>query len=168
MDARGRRRREWRKMTEQKLSATDAAHKSETLVCWDNYAYTRPIAEALTATFAVPFGNQDMGGGCIFVTHDGFLEDGVYLVIGSGYEGYEDLHGQPDDSYGVGVGVFDSKQGHSLRAFADDDTATTPEAIVELAKKALALASEYDASDGTYTVWTRHLDGSETRGRYRD
>jgi hypothetical protein len=153
-------------MTEQ--SQIENKHNSERQINWDNYAYIRPIAEALTAMFAVRFGAEDMGGGCAFVTHDGFLEGGVYLVLGSGYGGYDDLQAQPDDSYGVGFGVHDSTRGHSLRAFADDDTATTPEAIVELAKKALALASEYDASDGTYTVWTRHLDGSETRGRYRD
>lgn len=166
VDARGWRRREWREMTEQKL--IENRHNSERHINWDNYAYSRPIAAALTATFAVPFGNQDMGGGCIFLTHDSILEGGVYLIVGSGYDGYKRLHGQPDDGYGVGVGVYDSDQGYSSRAYADDQTATTPEAVVELAKKALALVSEYDASDGTYTVWTRHLDGSETRGRYRD
>jgi hypothetical protein len=148
-------------MTEQ--NQIENSHNSKRLICWDNYTFTRPIADALTATFAVPFSNQDIGG-CVYIASDGLLEGGVYLVIGSGYDGYEDRHCQPDDSYGVAV----CDHGHNSRAFADDETATTPEAVVELAKKALALVSEYDASDGTYTVWTRHLDGSETRGRYRD
>jgi hypothetical protein len=62
------------------------------------------------------------------------LESGVYLVVGSGHDGYERLHGQPDDGYGVGV--FDSNQGLCSGTFADDRTATTPEAAVELAKGA--------------------------------
>ncbi|CPR10410.1 hypothetical protein BN971_01842 [Mycobacterium bohemicum DSM 44277] len=151
-------------MTE--LNQIENGHNSERQINWDNYAYTRPIAAALTATFAVPFGNQDMGGGRVFISHDSILEGGVYLMVGSGFDGpsmtvCETV--EPDDGYGVGLY---NRQGYT-QAFAEDQTATTPEAVVALAKKALALASEYDASDGTYTVWTRHLDGSETRHRYR-
>ena len=83
-------------MTEQ----IENRHNSERQINWDNYAYTRPIAEALTATFAVPFGNHDMGGR-VYVAHDGVLEGGVYLVVGSGFDGYENLHGGLDDGYGV-------------------------------------------------------------------
>ncbi len=138
---------------------------SERVICWANYAYTQPLADALTAMFAVPFSAQDLGGSRVYVTHDGLLEGGVYLIVGAGFAGYEDPHGRPDGGYSVGV--HDSDQ-YSCQGVADDHTATTAESVVELAKKALALASDYDASDDTFTVWTRNVDGSETQGRYRN
>ncbi|ORW29199.1 hypothetical protein AWB91_24560 [Mycobacterium paraense] len=148
-------------MTEQ----IEDRHNPERQINWDNYAYTLPFTEALTRTFAVPFGNQDIGGN-VYVAHDGFLEGGVYLVVGSGFDCPTMTvceRVETDDGYGVGIC---NREGYTL-ACAEDQTATTPEDVVVLAKKALALASEYDISDSTYTLWTRHLDGSETRGRER-
>lgn len=140
---------------------------------WAQYDYTRPIAEALQATFHIGFSNENTGGGCICLSSDGNLENGVYVLIGSALDGplltsderahYEAERGHPD---GYGVGIYDAEDGYS-RAMAVDWKAQTPDEVAELVKRALSLLSEFDPTDDTYTVWTRGADGLERRERFR-
>jgi hypothetical protein len=132
---------------------------------WDQYDYARPIAAHLSEVFGVKFGSENTGGGCICIAHDGELEGGVYLLVGSAWDGplltaaeradYQAREGHPD---GYGVGIYDADSGHGV-ASAIDWQAQTPEQVGELARRALDMAAQHRGGD-TYPEWVRAVDGT--------
>lgn len=130
---------------------------------WHNYRYTDPVAEALSKALGATVELYNTGGGCICL--HATLEGGIYILVGSGVDGpllYEEERTGVPFGGGYGVGVYNESaawDGRTL-AYACDEQATTGEQVVDLARRALQLAST--ATAGHYTVWKRHVAGEIT------
>jgi hypothetical protein len=135
---------------------------------WNQYAYARPVAEKLTASFGVSFALENTGGGCICIV-SGPLEGNVYVVLGSGVDGplstaedrnnYAAEHNGNFD--GWGVGVYDHDTGHG-RADVSDALAGDDD-VVEMIRRALATAAAQRDPD-RYPSWRRDATGKISEG----
>lgn len=127
---------------------------------WDNYRYTDPVAQALAAALGAEVELYNTGGGCICLYAQ--LEGGIYILVGSGVDGplmYESERADVPFGGGYGIGVYnesDSWEGRTL-AYARDDRATTGAEVVDLARRALGMASEATAEH--YLEWHRDAAG---------
>ena len=124
---------------------------------WESYAYTDPIAEALTAEFGTEFGLYNTGGGCLCL--HATLEGGMYVLIGSGIDGplwdNEDRATVPHGG-GYGVGIYREESGDTL-AHAQDHRAETGGDVIVLVRRAIGLIAS--STDEQYACWTRTVDG---------
>lgn len=127
---------------------------------WDQYRYTDPVAQALTAALGTTVELYNTGGGCICLHAQ--LEGGIYILVGSGVDGplwSESERADVPFGGGYGVGVYNesaSWDGRTL-AYACDDRATTGAEVVDLVSRALRLAGE--ATSDHYLEWHRDAAG---------
>ena len=136
------------------------------MVDWDAYRYTDPLSEALAAALGTTVELYNTGGGCICL--HATLEGGIYILVGSGTDGpllracerVMSPHGG-----GYGVGVYDTDSGDT-RAYACDEQATTGEQVVELAQRALTMASK--KAGGYYPAWRKDAAGKIAEKLWRD
>lgn len=134
---------------------------------WDNYSYTDPISQALTAEFGTEFRLENTGGGCICI--EALLEGGYRLLVGCAVDGpllREDE--RPDYSFdgGYGVGIYDDREpwtGETL-AYAIDYQAETAADVIALVYQAMNLMTRH--TEDTYVTWTRDVDGTESEKLY--
>lgn len=129
---------------------------------WNGYRYTDPIAQALTKEHGTEVDLYNTGGGCICLR--GQLEGGIYILVGSGFDGpllYEEERADVPFGGGYGVGVYNENaawDGRTL-AYACDDRATTGEEVVGLARRALGMAAAQTADSTHYVEWHRDCAG---------
>lgn len=136
---------------------------------WAQFNYTKPFEAALEAEFGVPFGIDNTGGGCICLMPLTPLEGGIFMYIRSGVEGSLWTHDRREEYFaehghydGFGVGTTEYTTGDCL-SDANDGLAQTPDQLVALVKRALALVKFCD--EHTMADWHRDATGAITESR---